>query len=157
MKVSILLCMECWATSVVSVLWPYGLWPPGSSVHGILQSRMLEWVSMPCPKGSSLPGTNLSSLLHWQAYSFTTSATWEALLSFVHKLNGRIGRSSLKGLLKEILPGVSSVLSRFEAHVMFYLMSTVDPANSYSLRFCLHTFEAHLWQVFRMLHYTILC
>ena len=27
--------------------------PPGSSVHGILQERMLEWVSMPFSKGSS--------------------------------------------------------------------------------------------------------
>ena len=29
--------------------------PPGSSVHGILQARMLEWVSIPFSRGSSLP------------------------------------------------------------------------------------------------------
>ena len=29
--------------------------PPGSSVHGILQARMLEWVAMPSSKGSSQP------------------------------------------------------------------------------------------------------
>ena len=29
--------------------------PPGSSVHGILQSRILEWVAMPSSKGSSWP------------------------------------------------------------------------------------------------------
>ena len=28
---------------------------PGSSVHGILQTRILEWVAMPSSKGSSLP------------------------------------------------------------------------------------------------------
>ena len=28
---------------------------PGSSVHGILQARMLEWVAMPFSKGSSPP------------------------------------------------------------------------------------------------------
>ena len=28
---------------------------PGSSVHGILQSRMLEWVAMPLYRGSSQP------------------------------------------------------------------------------------------------------
>ena len=86
---------------------------------------------------SGLPGPaprDLLRLLHWQADSFATSATWEALLSFVHKLNCRISRSSLKGLLKEILPGVS-VWSWSEKHVMFYLMSIVDPANSYSLYF----------------------
>ena len=29
--------------------------PPGSSVHGILQARILEWVVMPSTRGSSLP------------------------------------------------------------------------------------------------------
>ena len=27
--------------------------PPGSSVHGILQARIMEWVAMPSPRGSS--------------------------------------------------------------------------------------------------------
>ena len=41
--------------------------PPGSSVHGILQARILEWVAMPSPRGSSRPrdlptqGLNLTS------------------------------------------------------------------------------------------------
>ena len=30
--------------------------PPGSSVHGILQARILEWVAMPSSRGSSWPG-----------------------------------------------------------------------------------------------------
>ena len=30
--------------------------PPGSSVHGILQARILEWVAMPFSRGSSWPG-----------------------------------------------------------------------------------------------------
>ena len=29
--------------------------PPGSSVHGILQARILEWVTMPSSRGSSWP------------------------------------------------------------------------------------------------------
>ena len=29
--------------------------PPGSSVHGILQARMLEWVAIPFSRGSSRP------------------------------------------------------------------------------------------------------
>ena len=29
--------------------------PPGSSVHGIFQTRILEWVAIPFSKGSSLP------------------------------------------------------------------------------------------------------
>ena len=29
--------------------------PPGSSVHGVLQARLLEWVAMPSSRGSSWP------------------------------------------------------------------------------------------------------
>ena len=29
--------------------------PPGSSVHGILQVRILEWVAVPFSRGSSQP------------------------------------------------------------------------------------------------------
>ena len=29
--------------------------PPGSSVHGILQARILEWVAMPFSRGSFQP------------------------------------------------------------------------------------------------------
>ena len=42
--------------------------PPGSSVHGILQTWILEWVAMPFSRGSSQPRdwTHTSCLLHWQ-------------------------------------------------------------------------------------------
>ena len=37
-------------------LWdPVDCSPPGSSVHGILQARILEWVTMPSSNGSSQP------------------------------------------------------------------------------------------------------
>ena len=29
--------------------------PPGSSVHGVLQARVVEWVAMPSSRGSSWP------------------------------------------------------------------------------------------------------
>ena len=29
--------------------------PPGSSAHGILQVRIIEWLAMPSSRGSSLP------------------------------------------------------------------------------------------------------
>ena len=34
--------------------------PPGSSVHGILQARILEWVAMPSSGGSSRPRNRTS-------------------------------------------------------------------------------------------------
>ena len=44
--------------------------PPGSSVHGVLQARILDWVSMPSSRGSSQPRNHTYiCLLHWQAGS----------------------------------------------------------------------------------------
>ena len=37
--------------------------PPGSSVHGILQPRILEWVAMPSSRGSSCPGIEPASVV----------------------------------------------------------------------------------------------
>ena len=43
-----------WSRSVMSnSLRPHG--PPGSSVHGILQARILEWVAISFSRGSSQP------------------------------------------------------------------------------------------------------
>ena len=36
-------------------LWPHRLWPPGSSVHGISQARILEGLLFP-PPGNPHPG-----------------------------------------------------------------------------------------------------
>ena len=46
--------------------------PPGCSVHGIFQARILEWVLMPSSRGPSQPRdqTQVSSVyLHWQVGS----------------------------------------------------------------------------------------
>ena len=43
-----------WSRSVVSdSLWPVDCSPPSSSVHGILQARILEWVAISFSRGSS--------------------------------------------------------------------------------------------------------
>ena len=39
--------------SRVQLFNPMDCSPPGSSVHGVLQSRILEWVAMPSSRGSS--------------------------------------------------------------------------------------------------------
>ena len=36
-----------------TLLRPHGLYPPGSSVHGIPQARILEWVAISSSRGSS--------------------------------------------------------------------------------------------------------
>ena len=48
----------------------------GSSVHGILQARMLKWVSTPFSSGSSQPSDGNLSILHCRQILYW--ATWEA-------------------------------------------------------------------------------
>ena len=43
------------AQSCLTLCDPVDCSPPGSSVRGNSQARMLEWVAMPSSKGSSLP------------------------------------------------------------------------------------------------------
>ena len=51
-----IVCVMCLvAQSCRTLCNPVDCSPPGSSVHGILQARILEWVAMPSSKGSSQP------------------------------------------------------------------------------------------------------
>ena len=52
---------------------PWTIAHPASSVHGILQVRILEWVAMPSSRGSSQPRD-------WTCVSYVsgTGASWEA-------------------------------------------------------------------------------
>ena len=50
--------MEVWVRLVTSYSWwSHNCSPPGSSVHGIPQVRILEWVDIPFSRGSSWPRT----------------------------------------------------------------------------------------------------
>ena len=55
--------------------------PPGSSVHGILEARKLEWVAMQPSTGFPNPGIKPMSLMSpvLAGGFLTTGATWEAL------------------------------------------------------------------------------
>ena len=56
---------------------PVDCTPPGSSVHGILQARILEWVVMPSLRGD--PRIEPMSLMSPALAGgfFTTGATWK--------------------------------------------------------------------------------
>ena len=61
-----LLCMHAYSSrfSLCPTLCePTDCSPPGSSVHGILQARVLEWVAMPTFRGSSQPRDRTLCLL----------------------------------------------------------------------------------------------
>ena len=63
-----------------STLRLHGLWPPGSSVHGILQARVLEWAAMPSSGDLHDPGNEpmflMSAVLAGRFFIIGT--TWEA-------------------------------------------------------------------------------
>ena len=56
--------------------------PPGSSVHGILQARILEWVAMPSSRGSSRPRD-------WTWVSYVSS-TGRRILYHSHHLGASV-------------------------------------------------------------------
>ena len=61
---------------VQSFAAPMDCGPPGSSVHGISQARILEWIAISFSRGIFLTqGLNLCllSLQHWQVYSLPLS------------------------------------------------------------------------------------
>ena len=95
-------CTVVWALFRIAFLWdwnensffllqssptfcdPMDCSPPGSSVHGILQARILKWVTLPSFRGSSQHGdqTHISYVFcigRW----VTTSTTWKTqMLSY---------------------------------------------------------------------------
>ena len=59
--------------SCLTLCDPVDCSPPGSSIHGILQARILEWVAMPSPRGSSQPRDQthvsyVSRIVRWVLY-----------------------------------------------------------------------------------------
>ena len=70
------------AQSCLALCNPTDCSPPGFSVHGILQARILEWVAIPFPRGSSLPG-NQSQVSLLTGRSFNIWPTREALFQFL--------------------------------------------------------------------------
>ena len=65
--------------SCLTLCNPMDCSPPGSSVHGILQARILKWVAVLFCRGSSQSRdrTHVSYVYVLAGRFFTTSATWE--------------------------------------------------------------------------------
>ena len=60
-KVKVLVTQSC-----LNLCDPMDCSLPGSSVHGILQARMLECIAIPLPRGSSQPQGSNPGLLHYR-------------------------------------------------------------------------------------------
>ena len=72
------MCCVLVAQSCLTLWDPVYCSPPGSSVHGILQARILEWVVMPSSGGSAQPRdqTQVSCIA---GGSYTVRATREVI------------------------------------------------------------------------------
>ena len=85
--------------------------PPGSSVHGVSQARIPEWVSMPFSKGSSHPGSEP-----------------ESALSAALRANSLPTESSEK---PRIVSNHERVLARILWHLHILLISSSSPSLLY--------------------------
>ena len=81
----ILLCMQAKLfQSCLTLCDPKDYSPRDSSLHGILQARILEWVAMPFSRGYSQHRyqTHISCDSSLAGWFFITSATWQARCTF---------------------------------------------------------------------------
>ena len=79
--------------------------PPGSSVHGILQERILKWVAMPSSRGASQSRerTHISCLPHWQAsqrYAAAAATSLQSCLTLCDPIEGSPPGSPVPGILQ---------------------------------------------------------
>ena len=95
-----------WKCSLLGCVWlfcnPMDCSLPGSSVHGILQAGILEWVAFPFSRGSSWPRDQT-----WISYIsgrfFKVWATWEAHSSpLALQANCSFGPSFVLSLILEL-------------------------------------------------------
>ena len=76
----------------------HGLQLPGSSVRGILQARILEWVAVPYSRGSSRPRDCLSFIGRQILYH---CATWDTHHIFTQNINLLYKRSKRSRMIKK--------------------------------------------------------
>ena len=125
--------LESCPTLCNPVDWTIATPPQVSSVHGILQTRILEWAAMPSSRDLPNPGIKPMSLTSpaLAGRFFTTSATWEALQSvqfspfnilvfpaLVHQSRSRFA------LIQEIVfDGLDSPMNNWRSGVQVFLTS----------------------------------
>ena len=92
-------CLACLVTQSCLTLGGPLECSPGSSVHGIFQARILEWVAISCSRVSSQPrdGTHISWSPAWQADSLSTEPSrkpmWSSCLYFFSSASFCVGHT----------------------------------------------------------------
>ena len=83
--------------SCLTLWYPMDCSLPGSSVHGILQARILEWVAMPSSRGSSQPRDR-----NYSSYIFCIGR--QILYHWWHLGSPLISRTALKSFMVMAVP-----------------------------------------------------
>ena len=105
-------------------LQPRNCSPPGSSVHEILQARILAWVAMPSSRGSSWPRDwtwvfCVSCIGRWILYH---CATWEGM-------QNRNDKNTFKLMATDLSFAVYSMLV-YKMHFFSTLVLCLPPINT---------------------------
>ena len=127
-KVSYLCVYPQWL-SRVQLCDPMNCSPTGSSVHGIFQARILEWVVISSSRGSSWPRdwTCVSCIAR---QSLPLHHTWEALICLVYS---QMGHSSIPSQFKGILWLGSNVQILLKAEIADHAPAQRQKALAQSL------------------------
>ena len=91
----VLICLSEVAQSCPTLCYPVDCSPPGSSVHGILQARILEWVAISFSRGYSQP-RDRTQVSRIAGRCFNLWATREALDMFREQQEVTWGYSEVK-------------------------------------------------------------
>ena len=86
---SLCVCVYVWVAQLCLTLCnPMDCSPPGSSVNGILQAKILQWVAIPFSRGSSTPRDRIcvSCIGRWILYCWTTSEAHKVFSSVLMTL-----------------------------------------------------------------------
>ena len=82
-----LAAMLCLVAQLCPTLWdPMDFSPPGSSVYGISQARIPEWVTMPSSRGSSQPRDG-TQVCHIAGGFFTTEPSGKPKALYFSEIN----------------------------------------------------------------------
>ena len=128
---------------------------PGSSIHGILQVRILEWVAMPSSRGSSWPRDQIHISCDsctaggffypeplgkpWKVYSTLKSYCW------LLRLISREGNAHIQSASRP-LPLIK-FLNFLQSFFFLFYWDIVDIQHHVSLRHTAQQFDLHtLWQ-----------
>ena len=134
--------------------------PPGSSVHGVLQARTLEWVAISCSRGSSQP-RDQTQVSGTAGRLFTIWATREA--HCLHQTSFLDGFSKTQGPFQSqrLCPPVSlpKMTFLYEWYILFSLDLNATCPRDFSWPIshsCYHSMFSHCLIILQNLHHYLI-